>query len=72
VPQPLIDHFRKFAGSPDKAREQAITQCVTQCNLLAAEGIKDFHFYTLNQSDLAYQVTRELTGQSQTQQPVAA
>ena len=72
VPQPLIDHFRKFAGSPDKAREQAITQCVTQCNLLAAEGIKDFHFYTLNQSDLAYQVTRELTGELQTREPVAA
>jgi len=72
VPQALIDHFRKFANEPQKAREQAIAQCVTQCNLLAAEGIRDFHFYTLNQSDLAYQVTRELTGLTRAQQPVAA
>ena len=72
VPQPLIEHFRQFAGKPEKAREQAIAQCATQCNLLAAEGIKDFHFYTLNQSDLAYQVTRELTGLSQAERLVAA
>lgn len=72
VPQALIDHFRQFADNPEKAREQAIAQCVTQCHLLAAEGITDIHFYTLNQSDLAYQVTRELTGLTESERPVAA
>lgn len=60
VPTPLLSLFEKLKNDPVAHRKHSVIQCAEMCQTLIAEGVSDFHFYTLNQSDLAYEVTRVL------------
>ncbi len=61
VPKALIEQFSK-AASAAELQSIAIDQCVELCQVLQGEGVDTFHFYTLNQSDLSYQVAQRLLG----------
>ncbi len=61
VPQFLIERFQK-CGSKAMSRELAIEHTVDMCQVLQREGVDAFHLYTLNQSDLSYEVAKELVG----------
>jgi len=63
VPQPLVSLFEKLKSDPEAHHNHAVLQCAEMCQTLIAEGVESFHFYTLNQSDLAYEVTRVLRGE---------
>jgi len=74
VPASIVKRFNA-ATDPQSRRSLAIEQCVELCRQLRKEGVNDFHLYTLNQSDLAYAVSRELCGQGKRvarAEPVAA
>jgi len=54
---------RRFAGldkDPETRNLVAAMVAAEQVNALAREGIEDFHFYTLNRSDLVYAICRVL------------
>ncbi len=61
VPPALIELFEK-STSEKSSHQRAIEHCVDLCRTLQAEGVTDFHLYTLNQSDLAHEVSNELMG----------
>ncbi len=61
VPPDLIARFQT-ATTADSQHALAIEQCVELCSTLKAEGVDDFHIYTLNQSTLAYSVSKALLG----------
>jgi len=63
VPDDVVEKFTSLKGDSDESRQYAVAHCVYMCERLAKEGISDFHFYTLNQSDLSYEVTRVLRGE---------
>ncbi len=56
VPGWLADLFDGLDQDPDTRRLVAATVAAEQCRALAAEGVRDFHFYTLNRADLAYAI----------------
>lgn len=62
VPESLIARFRPL-GNDTAAKFKAATEHgLGMCDRLISEGVTDFHFYTLNQSDLAYEISKELIG----------
>jgi len=61
VPDALIQRFNN-TNSEQAAREMSIEHCVDLCETLRHEGVDDFHLYTLNQSDLSYEVAKALLG----------
>ncbi|MDB4222404.1 methylenetetrahydrofolate reductase [Granulosicoccus sp.] len=61
VPSKLLTQFQK-AVSPEDKHEAAVTHCLSLCQKLQAEGVDEFHLYTLNQSALAYEIGSELLG----------
>lgn len=61
VPEPLFARFAK-ANTAETRHAAAVEQCVELCQQLRREGVSEFHIYTLNQSPLAYSVSRELMG----------
>ena len=60
-PQEVAMRFSK-ATTPESRHDAAVDQCVDLCNVLRAEGVDEFHLYTLNQSSLSYAVSSELMG----------
>ncbi len=70
VPQRLIDQFDGLEDDLDTRRMLACAHAVETCETLRAEGVEDFHFYVLNQSDVPYAVCRAL-GLSAAQQATA-
>lgn len=60
VPQWLHDRFDPILDSPEECRKVALDLLQTQVTDLAANGIKHFHFYTLNKSDLTKDVCKTL------------
>lgn len=60
VPQGLIDEFRVWSGDADATRELALAHGYSLCEKLKQEGVSAFHFYTLNNSDLSYEIARTL------------
>ncbi len=63
VPDDVVRQFKTRQQNPQASQRKAITHCVNMCSTLAAEGVTDFHFYTLNQSNLSHEVTRVLKGE---------
>ena len=63
VPNDVVEKFTSLKSEREESRQYAVAHCVYMCERLAKEGINDFHFYTLNQSDLSYEVTRVLRGE---------
>jgi len=58
VPIGTIDDFREWSHDVAASRELAIAHCHALCEKLRQEGVGHLHFYTLNQSDLSYEVSR--------------
>jgi methylenetetrahydrofolate reductase (NADPH) len=60
VPQRLVDRFEGLDDDLDTRRMLACAHAVETCETLRAEGVEDFHFYVLNQSEVPYAVCRAL------------
>lgn len=60
VPDWMAKLFEGLDGDPDTRRLVAATVAAEQCRALAADGVSDFHFYTLNRADLAYAISHIL------------
>ncbi len=59
LPRRIIQRFDK-AGSSAEEMKKIGTEVVTeQCADLMAQGVKYFHFYTLNQSQAVMQIIRD-------------
>jgi methylenetetrahydrofolate reductase (NADPH) len=60
VPPWLARLFEGLDGDPETRRLVAATVAAEQCRVLQANGINEFHFYTLNRADLAYAICHVL------------
>lgn len=58
IPDWLRELFEGLDDDPDTRRLVAQTVCAEQCMQLMAEGVDEFHFYTLNRSELTKGVCR--------------
>ncbi len=54
VPQKLADRFAGLDDDPETRRLVAVTTAAELCQKLQAEGVNEFHFYTLNRAELTY------------------
>ena len=60
VPATLGWKFEGLDADPETRKMVAATVAAEQVQELAAEGISDFHFYTLNRADLSYAICHVL------------
>ena len=60
MPKRLAETFDGLDSDPETRQLVAATVAAEQCQALQARGIKDFHFYTLNRSDLTVAICRML------------
>ncbi len=60
VPAWMATLFDGLDNDPETRRLVAATVAAEQCRVLAADGVSDFHFYTLNRADLAYAISHIL------------
>ncbi len=60
MPPYTIERFEKVAGIAGDTRKTAIETATEQCADLLAHGVKYFHFFTMNQSDVVSQVVKDL------------
>ena len=60
VPDWMAELFDGLDDDPETRRLVAATVAAQQCRALAADGVGEFHFYTLNRADLAYAICRIL------------
>ncbi len=60
VPPWMADLFEGLDDDPDTRRLVAATVAAEQCRTLAADGVTEFHIYTLNRADLAYAISHIL------------
>jgi methylenetetrahydrofolate reductase (NADPH) len=56
VPASLAARFEGLAGDPETAQLVAATVAAEQVSELAAGGVSEFHFYTLNRAHLVYAI----------------
>jgi methylenetetrahydrofolate reductase (NADPH) len=56
VPGWMAKLFEGLDDDPDTRRLVAASVAAEQCRLLAADGIGQFHFYTLNRADLVFAI----------------
>ncbi len=56
VPHWLADLFDGLDDDPETRKLVAATVAARQCTALQADGVNEFHFYTLNRADLAYAI----------------
>lgn len=61
IPNSLIDKF-KSVKTKHEHQQLSIEHCLDLCKTLQREGVKDFHLYTLNHSDLSHEVAKQLLG----------
>lgn len=59
LPKSIVEPMEK-AASPEEARKLGIDFTTKQCAELRQNGVKYFHFYTLNQSEAATEILRNL------------
>jgi methylenetetrahydrofolate reductase (NADPH) len=60
VPQWLIDRFDGLDTDPDTRRMIAAAVAIEQVQQLERHGVEEFHFYTLNRSELTYAICHTL------------
>ena len=60
VPDWMAELFDGLDDDPETRRLVAATVSAEQCRQLHAQGITDFHFYTLNRADLTYAIAHIL------------
>lgn len=56
VPKWMAELFEGLDDDPETRRLVAATVAAEQCRVLLANGVRDFHFYTLNRADLTYAI----------------
>jgi methylenetetrahydrofolate reductase (NADPH) len=56
IPRSLVRVFEGLEDDPETRKLVAATVAAEQVQALAAEGVQDFHFYTLNRADLSYAI----------------
>ncbi|MDE0814564.1 MAG: methylenetetrahydrofolate reductase [NAD(P)H] [Alphaproteobacteria bacterium] len=56
VPDWMAELFLGLDADPETRKMIALSTAVDQCLALEAEGVNDFHFYTLNRADLSYAI----------------
>lgn len=71
VPQWMGELFEGLDDDPDTRRLVAATVAMEQCQALAADGARLFHFYTLNRADLTYAICHMLGVRPHPQQVAA-
>jgi len=52
IPKAIIEKFEGVPDGSSEARKVAVDIASGQCSDLISQGVKDFHFYTLNRSDI--------------------
>jgi methylenetetrahydrofolate reductase (NADPH) len=60
IPDALRNRFDGLEEDPQTRQMIAASVAIEQVQHLEAEGIKDFHFYTLNRSELTYAICHAL------------
>ena len=60
VPPWLSRLFETLTDDPEARKLVAAMVAGEQCRILAAEGVSDFHFYTLNRADLTFAICHML------------
>lgn len=60
MPKRFAETFEGLDSDPETRQLVAATMAAEQCQALQAQGIRDFHFYTLNRSDLTVAICRML------------
>lgn len=60
IPPWMAALFEGLDNDPETRKLVAATFAAEQCQALAADGVTDFHFYTLNRADLAYAISHIL------------
>ena len=60
VPAWLMERFDGLDERPAERDKLAVELAIGQCETLAREGVKQFHFYTLNRSDLTLAICSNL------------
>ena len=60
VPEWLGDMFEGTEDDPDNRRMVATVVAAEQVRVLQANGVDEFHFYTLNRPDLTYAIAHIL------------
>ncbi len=60
VPGWLARLFESLEDDPEARKLVAAMVAGEQCRILAAEGVSDFHFYTLNRADLTFAICHML------------
>ena len=71
VPSWMADLFDGMDDDPETRKLIAATVAAEQCRALAADGVTDFHFYTLNRADLTFAICHMLGVRAQTNSPAA-
>jgi len=56
IPQWLADLYEGLDEEPGTRKLLAASIAAEQCRVLCANGIKQFHFYTMNQADLSFAI----------------
>jgi len=56
----MRDLFAGLDDAPDMRQLIAATVAIEQCRLLLEQGINEFHFYTLNRSELTRAICHAL------------
>lgn len=60
VPDHIIQRFEKAGSTTEEAKKVGIEVATEQCADLLEHGIRYFHFYTLNQGDVIFQIVSNL------------
>lgn len=60
LPDKIIQRFEKAGSTAEEAKKVGIGVATEQCADLLEHGVRYFHFYTLNQSDVVLQIVSDL------------
>ena len=60
IPPAMVSRFAGLDAEPETRNLVAAMVAAEQVQALGREGVEDFHFYTLNRSDLVYAICRNL------------
>jgi methylenetetrahydrofolate reductase (NADPH) len=71
VPEWLKDRFHGLDDDPETRRLIAASVAIEQVQELARQGVREFHFYTLNRAELTYAICHALGVRSAKQRAVA-
>lgn len=56
IPDWMAELFEGLDDDPETRKLVAATLAAEQCRALAADGVREFHFYTLNRADLTFAI----------------